>query len=136
MYCSVCQSEIKDVCKNLQCSQFNRSSISRDYFHYISIKDQLAETIKCYYDQILDKKLNDKNYYDITNSNFYKKLNNENKYLNLMIYSDGVNLNNTNKHFWPVFLSICELPLGLRDSRHNKIIAGKYLKSLFYDDMK
>ena len=36
-----------------------------------------------------------------------------------------------NKKFWPVFLSLCDLPLILRDSKSNKIIAGLFTNNMY-----
>jgi hypothetical protein len=45
-----------------------------------------------------------------------------------MVYTDGISLTNSNcKEFWPVFVSLVELPHQLRDSNKNKIIAGVWL---------
>ena len=48
-----------------------------------------------------------------------------------MLYSDGVKLRKNNKKFWPVFLSLCDLPLILRDSKSNKIIAGLFTNNMY-----
>lgn len=113
------------MCNNRSCSYYEKH-VSKDTFHYISIKDQLVETVKFFYPQILKKKLQDNISFDITNSSFYKSVNPDSEYLSLLIYSDGVQLRKNNKNFWPVFIGLCELPLALRDSKHNKIIAGKF----------
>ncbi len=42
-----------------------------------------------------------------------------------MLYTDGIEVvKSSNYQFWPVFTGICELPSTIRDSLHNKIIAG------------
>ena len=46
--------------------------------------------------------------------------------ITLMLYSDGVQLANNNRHFWPVFATIVELPLIIRDSIKSKMIAGTW----------
>ena len=63
---------------------------------------------------------------DITNSQHNKNFDSAYNYINLMLYSDGVRLRKNKKKFWPVFLSFGDLPLILRDSKSNKIIAGYF----------
>ena len=43
----------------------------------------------------------------------------------MILYTDGLSVfKNPQKSIWPVILSLCELPPGMRQSKLNKIIAG------------
>jgi hypothetical protein len=76
-------------------------------------------------EQIINYKNENKKFTDITNSDHKNQMNQNS--LDLLLYSDGVRLRKNNKKFWPVFLSLCELPLILRDSKSNKMIKGIYI---------
>lgn len=42
-----------------------------------------------------------------------------------MLYTDGIQLAKSSRlNFWPVFVSVCELPPSIRESKRNKIIFG------------
>ena len=64
---------------------------------------------------------------DIIDGSYYRKLAKANK-LHLIICSDGTPIRKSSKRkeFWPVILSLAELPRGLRDSIKNKIICGNF----------
>ena len=111
---------VKRICKN-----FNKP-IQPDLFHYVSIKNQLINFIQRYHQDISKYLDGNKSFLDIVETSHYIKANTVDfNMINLIIYTDGIKLNNNDKECWPVFLSICELPLSLRDSKYNKIIAGK-----------
>jgi hypothetical protein len=132
-FCSTCQFVISDsMCQNSKCKDFGKVSRDFDTFHFISIKKQLKLNVQFFYEQIKNYKNENKKFTDITNSGHKNKMNSNQNSLDLMLYSDGVRLRKNNKKFWPVFLSLCELPLILRDSKSNKIIAGiSYFLILF-----
>ena len=128
LYCRQCQSLIKEVvCQNIKCSEFSKIPNDYDIFHFVSVKKQLKLNVEHFYKQILNYKMDIKGYYDITNSEHKKNSN----CIDLMLYSDGVKLRKNNKKFWPVFLSLCDLPLILRDSKSNKIIAGLFTNNMY-----
>ena len=123
-YCSQCQSVVTEsTCQNRKCLEI---SSDLDTFHYISIKRQLKQNLQYFYEQLMSYKVDFNKFADITNSFHTKKFNSDHNYINLMLYSDGVRLRKNKKKFWPVFLSFGDLPLILRDSKSNKIIAGYF----------
>jgi hypothetical protein len=121
-----CQAIVQEAtCVENACKNFNRI-IQPDLFHYVSIKQQLVTFIQRYHKDISKYLGGNKTFLDIVETSHYMKSNSDNtNMINLIIYTDGIKLNNNDKECWPVFLSICELPLSLRDSKYNKIIAGK-----------
>ena len=124
-YCPECLNQLEfNSCSYNLCVNFRKIIKSPSMFHSISIKNQLSSAIKFFFKQIVDHKSTLKDFMDITNSNHYLHVNQVDNIINLMCYTDGVALKNNKTTFWPVFLSICDLPLILRDSRLNKIIAG------------
>jgi hypothetical protein len=127
-FCSKCQFVISDsMCQNVNCQEFGKVSRDFDTFHYISIKKQLIQNVRFFCEKIINYKNENKKFTDITNSDHKNQMKANQNSLDLLLYSDGVRLRKNNKKFWPVFLSLCELPLILRDSKSNKMIAGIYI---------
>jgi hypothetical protein len=112
--------------------EFNET-VSKNYssFYAVPVKERIEKSVSHFYKDILSYSRSDNDFIDILDGEYYNEINREQSTVNLMIYSDGVQLSKSkiNKHCWPVFLSIVELPLQLRDSKKNKIIAGCYFGS-------
>ena len=121
-----CQAIVQEAtCVESLCKNFNRI-IQPDLFHYVSIKQQLVTFIQRYHKDISKYLGGNKTFLDIVETSHYRRANTvDSNIINMIIYTDGIKLNDSDKECWPVFLSICELPLSLRDSKYNKIIAGK-----------
>jgi hypothetical protein len=96
-----------------------------DNFLYLNVYDKISFLVDQFFDSIHQHFSSQKGCLDIIDGEFYKSIANENT-LNLMICADGTPIRNTSnkKEFWPVILSLVELPLPLRDSIKNKIICG------------
>jgi hypothetical protein len=96
-----------------------------DSFLYLNVYDKISFLVDQFFDSIHQHFSSQKSCLDIIDGEFYKSIANENT-LNLMICADGTPIRNTSnkKEFWPVILSLVELPLPLRDSIKNKIICG------------
>ena len=96
-----------------------------DNFLYLNVYDKISFLVNQFFDSIQQHFTSQKSCLDIIDGEFYKSIANENT-LNLMICADGTPIRNTSnkKEFWPVILSLVELPLPLRDSVKNKIICG------------
>ncbi len=122
-YCSLCQSllDSENSCQNVNCEKINNSI---DTFYSVQIKKQLQLTIQKYYKQICHYITGKRKSLDFIDGSSY---NYKNGTLNLMSYSDGLNItksSKTNGSIWPVFLNLIELPPKLRDSKYSKIISG------------
>jgi hypothetical protein len=99
-----------------------------DSFIYTSIETQLREIIEFYYDQIITYMNSTRNFMDIIDGSYYINNKKNQSTLHLMLYTDGVQLNNSNnKHFWPVYLELIELPAIIRNSKRSKIIFGIWI---------
>ena len=73
---------------------------------------------------IIDYKQCDHDFIDIIDSNFYKSLDREN-YISLLIYTDGIQLTNSNcLNFWPVLVIIVEMPFKLRQAKSHHLLYG------------
>lgn len=69
----------------------------------------------------------DRNILDLLDGSYYKKIS-ENGFLHLMIFTDRIQITKSNnKQFWPVLLSLCEIPPKLRDSIENKLVFGVWI---------
>ena len=121
-YCSKCKMVLVDeeLCQN--CSEPGLFEKNVASFHYLDIDLQLKIFIEFYYEQIMWMKTNELPFYDLTNNNFYDSREN---YINLLLYVDGINVENSAKLcFWPVILSVIDVPPKIRNSICSNIIAG------------
>ena len=110
------------------CGCFHEEERKLDCFLYTNVYDKIKFLVKQYFDSIYKYCSSQRSFQDIIDGEFYKKINKENS-LHLMICADGTPLRKSSKmkEFWPVILSLIELPRSLRDSIKNKIISGKFL---------
>ena len=129
LFCDNCMEELSDtkICQNINCS--NRGTLSKtiNTFTYLNLRPRLTRLIKNYVDDIESYKIKRSNFKDLIDSDHYKYLNISNQ-LTLMVYSDGISVSKSgSQNFWPVIVSLCELPITLRDSIKNKIVCGVWL---------
>lgn len=110
------------------CDKCKVSSIKKSTsFTYINLEDELCKLISNVHDSILSYVSKERHGFDIIDAEHYKRIR-KNGYLNLIVYTDAIQLTKSNsKEFWPVLLSICELPQSLRDSIKNKLMFGVWL---------
>jgi len=131
-FCSNCQTQTHKVGICQSC----HSNSTKNTFHFVDIEPQLSGFISRnmkLIESVFERRHRMK---DLCNSNHYILDPNR---LNLMIYTDGINLDKKNKSsLWPVVLSLIELPSEVRDSKANKFIfgvwKGKKPKSKFLFD--
>lgn len=110
-------------CEKCDLSCIKRSSC----FTYLDIRNDLHNLLFNYHDNITSYIDKERNFIDLIDGEYYKKIR-KNGYVNLLIYTDGIQLiKSKSLQFWPVLLSICELPPKLRDSVKNKLIIGVWL---------
>ena len=92
-------------------------------FQHVTIEPQICNLITAYYKEI--KQYNRKDLSnDLAHTEYNKSGHLQGNHLNLILYTDGIQLTKNKKHFWPIILSIVELPKNIRDSKRNKVIAG------------
>jgi hypothetical protein len=109
-----------------------------DSFTSCDLTSQISNFIKQYNTEIIE--VNNSQYVDIMESNYYKLLEFHQKQpsLNLMILSDGISIcKSTTNHTWPVTFSLIEVPHLLKTSIKNCFISGslfisQYSNNLFF----
>lgn len=113
-------------CLNNRCAYNNKVISNCDEFNSIQIKPQLTAILFKYNSEIMSYINKERNYVDLIDSFYYKKVNENSKQeiaINLILCTDGISLRK-NTSLWPILLSIVELPPTLRQSINNKIVAG------------
>lgn len=131
-YCSKCELFIGNVLnerQNFECE--NCASNKRNYFLYNSIEKLLTDIIYRNYNSIIDykNKIKSKPLADITQGKFLKIFENI-QHFSISFNLDGVSIfsSNLKKSFWPIIVTINDLPPKLRYLKQNMIVAG-----LWYD---
>ena len=120
-FCQVCDTNLTEEFNCLKCKKVQ---IEFNIFSFVSIVDQLKSLVNSNFDKITSLAKEKRNCVDLLDGEYYSKIKKENT-LHLMIVSDGVRLANSSiAEFWPVFVSLVELPRHLRESKANKMIAG------------
>lgn len=135
-YCQNCRLEyfIGPLNQNQQVSDFcgcaNYDLRNFDNFYFVNVYDKITFLVEQYFDTIQHYFSTKRSTLDIIDSEYYKSIAKENT-LHLMICADGTPIRKSSKkkEFWPVILSLVELPRPLRDSVKNKVICGKFEKS-------
>jgi len=132
-YCQTCRSEIRCFGP----LNFNQNEIHYcqctgdmndfDNFFHVNVFDKITYIVQNYFETIQTYLSTRRESLDIIDGSYYRKLAKANK-LHLIICSDGTPIRKSSKRkeFWPVILSLAELPRGLRDSIKNKIICGNF----------
>ncbi|XP_065900912.1 uncharacterized protein [Dysidea avara] len=145
-FCSSCTTEVEvncALCPNSDCEAALVSNDSRSSFIEIPIEQQLKKIIKRNYSLIedtfhkaLDHISMDK-YTDITSGDLYKNLVSSNtakgikNYITLSLNTDGIPVFHSSGYsFWPLYLSINELPFKLRFVQENRVFAGLWYGSV------
>jgi len=126
LFCQECKLEIsKDLNAQNICSCVRDQTLESDRFLYINVFDQIECLVNRYYKTIQSYLSKKRDFIDLCDGNYYKSIAKE-ETLHLIVCADGTPVRKTTKlkQFWPVVLSLCELPLSLRDSIKNKIICG------------
>lgn len=132
-YCKKCSlyfGILDDIATKDDCTNCN--SASKTYFLVNSMKEKLTDIIKRNFSCIQEykNKLKEGVIDDILQANALSNLN-IGKYFSLSLNTDGVALfsSNSKKSFWPVIISINDLPPYLRFQKKNLILAGLWLDS-------
>lgn len=116
-YCQLCKSRVnRDFkCLNESCKSSDSVCVATNKFCYVPLKTQLSLLIDEYkHDLAFPIKSKQK---DLNNSVFYENIMQPNVW-HLLLYTDGISLaNSSNYSCWPVFISIVELPVGIRQSK-------------------
>jgi hypothetical protein len=135
-YCQTCRLEcrcfgpLKYNQNELDFCQCTINLLDFDHFLYVNVFDKLTYIVQNYFETIQSYLLAARDSLDIVDGNYYKKIAKA-KTLHLIICADGTPIRKSSKRkqFWPVILSLVELPRALRDSIKNKIICGKLKKN-------
>lgn len=132
-YCQTCRSEIRcfgplNFDQNeIQYCQCSGDMNDFDNFFHVNVFDKITYIVQNYFETIQTYLSTRRESLDIIDGSYYRNLAKENK-LHLIICSDGTPIRKSSKRkeFWPVIISLAELPRGLRDSIKNKIICGNF----------
>lgn len=129
-YCDKCHLYIgiSSDCKLMKESVCtNCSSKEKKYFIYNSIQRKLIDIINKNYEFIIKykAKLKDKYLVDIIQGLFMQNFNRMRNF-SISFNTDGVSLfsTNLNKSFWPLIITITDLPPRIRYLKENMIVAG------------
>ena len=125
MYCVSCSAllSIDKKCPTNKCLYFEKVNTKYNTFQHVTIEPQICNLITAYYKEI--KQYNRKDLSnDLAHTEYNKSRHLQGNHLNLILYTDCIQLTKNKKHFWPIILSIVELPKNIRDSKRNKVIAG------------
>jgi hypothetical protein len=130
-YCQICRLEYfigplnREQKETEFCGCLNNEERRFDNFLYTNVYDKITYLVKQHFDTIHKYCSSQRSSQDIFDGEFYKKMAKENT-LHLMVCADGTPIRKSSKmkEFWPVILSLIELPRSLRDSIKNKIISG------------
>ncbi|CAF0945088.1 unnamed protein product [Brachionus calyciflorus] len=124
-FCKNCSNETTanfNQCTNENCLEYEKVSKSFDTFKYFDIERPLKNLVKSNLPKIIS--CTEGSFNDILDGSHYKNISKSN-YLNLMVYTDGIQISKSNKlNFWPVICGLEDLPIKIRDSIKNKIIFG------------
>lgn len=114
-----------ELIKNFECS--NCSSTQKKYFLSNSIENKLRDVIINNFKSIIEykNKIQLKSLCDIVQGSFMKQFSNMNNF-SISFNTDGVALfkSNLQKTFWPIIVTLNDLPPKLRYLKKNMIIAG------------
>lgn len=127
-YCNICSNQLnnQDICVNTMCSKNNTIIQKYNLLSFVNIYQQIERFLNKNMPMILEYVNKERKFVDLIDGDRYKNIKEKNT-LNFMIYSDGIKLADSSlSDYWPIFLSIVELPRSLRDSIRNKIIFGIY----------
>ena len=126
IYCISCSALLTQnkKCPSNKCSYYNKVNKIFNTFQYLTIEPQIINLITVYYKEIKQYNRESRGSKDLAHTEYNKSRHLHDNHLNLILYTDGVQLTKNNKHFWPVILSIVELPKNIRDTKRNKVIAG------------
>ncbi|RNA06260.1 hypothetical protein BpHYR1_004370 [Brachionus plicatilis] len=126
-FCDACLVELSTdkKCQNHNCSNNKKLIKQNNSFTYLDIQSRLTRLIRNNINNINSNRC----FKDLTDGEHYSDVKKSNQ-LNIMVYTDGMAVSKSNsKHFWPIIIGLCELPLSLRDSIKNKLVYGIWFRS-------
>lgn len=129
LYCQKCNNKLDNLknCSIVSCKNFLKKQTSYDSFTYVNMDNQLKDIIFLQHRNIIKAKTMKRRFVDILDGEKYRNncLTERENTLNLIVYTDGVQLTNSSKiEVWPIACSIIELPPIIRNSVANKLIFG------------
>jgi hypothetical protein len=132
-FCSVCQTVIHEIDDRLQ-RHCNKCKTTRLTMHYhLNLKSQIQNIMNKLELKDLDRVKTSNDLTDFTDGRIYRNilesedvhLFNKKQAFTFTLNTDGISVSNKSKlTIWPVFLVINELPLNIRFSIDNVILAG------------
>lgn len=106
------------------CKSYSRIPKEINVFNYVSIYTHLKYMVEKNFEIINNYFSSSREFMDLIDGKHYKNIKKENR-LHLLIFTDGIEVvKSTRVNFWPVFVTLAELPFSLRQSIQGKIICG------------
>ena len=104
MYCISCSALLSQnkKCSSENCIHLDKTNRNYNSFQYVKIAPQINNLIILYNKEIQQYMKDNNGHYDLVNTEYNKSRHFVKNQLNLILYTESVQLRKNNKNFWPI----------------------------------